>query len=663
MRMRLVKILAGLVGGVIVLIVVGLVAVRFLVTPSMFKDRIAATVKESTGRDLVLTGDIKLSVFPWVALELGPATLSNPPGFGTEPFVAFNRAAVRVKLIPLLSQRLEIDRVDLDGFDLRLRKNAQGVGNWENFGPAKQPAAKDKNTKSNFKAQLAGIRLTNGRLSYDNIVVEKLNVDVGALGGKGVTPISIGFDAGRGVAGESLTLSAKFELDADAAVKTLRLAAVSLSGLVNLPGQAQAAHWELTAPSMDADFTAETLAVPSFAASFLNAHLTGKLQATKILSDLSANGSMALAPLVLREFAPRAGITLPKTTDPRALAQLSSSSDFSYGASGLRLTQVQAQLDDSHLKGSFALVGEPRVIKFDLNVDSINVDRYLSPAHGPAPGAPAEKPANAAKAGDAGKLPEANGTLSLGAVHFSPLDFSNVKVTLASKDNVLHLFPAQAQIDGGNYAGNITVDERAATPNLSIDEHLSGVDMAQLLAATSYKGRLSGRGNVNIKATARGAAYEAVMQTLNGHFDANLVGGAIEGVDLGFELARAQALYKQTAVPTRSNPPRTQFDAFKMSAEILNGVANTKDLTIASPILKVSGQGSANLVNKAIDLQMMASVLKSPGVSAADIPVKVTGTYVDPTIRPDVEGLAKNEVKQRLQDVLKKNGLDKLFSR
>ncbi|HWY95420.1 MAG TPA: AsmA family protein, partial [Steroidobacteraceae bacterium] len=113
--MRTVKILAGVMGGIIVLLAAALVAVWWLVNPNDYKGRIAAAVKESTGRDLVLKGDIKLSVFPWIALELGPASLGNPPGFGEEPFLAFNRAAVRVKLFPLLAKRLEMDRVELDG--------------------------------------------------------------------------------------------------------------------------------------------------------------------------------------------------------------------------------------------------------------------------------------------------------------------------------------------------------------------------------------------------------------------------------------------------------------------------------------------------------------------------------------------------------------------
>jgi AsmA protein len=659
---RAVKILVIAVGGIIALVIVGLLGVWLTVNPNNYKGLIANKVKAATGRELILTGDIKLSVFPWIALQLGPASLGNPPGFDAEPFLAFNRASVRVKLFPLLDKRLESDRIELDGLDLRLRKNAQGTGNWENFGQTSTPAASSSEKESGSLEGLAGIRITHSRVSYQGMVVENITLETGSFGGHGITPVTLTLDANRGVPKESLSLNAKFDVGADMDTKDLKLAAVNLSGEVSQPGIERPAHWEVTAPTIEVNGTTQTLGVPAFAMSYSSAHVTGKLQATKIIDALSATGSVTLAPLVLHEFAPRLGIVLPKTTDPRALGSLSASSDFSYDANGIKLEQLQAQLDDTHVKGTLALVGADHAIKFEFAVDQINVDRYLNPDKTPPPAAMTAKPAQAPKA-DATKLPEMDGTLSVGALHFSPLDFANVRLTLASKDNVVHLFPSLAQIDGGSYSGNVTLDERGAAPAISIDEHLSGVDMARLTAATAYKGRISGRGNVNVKATARGAALDAVMQTLNGHFDMNLADGALEGVDLGYELGRAQALVKHETEPAKSNPPRTKFDAFKMSAEITNGLATTKDLIISSPILKVTGQGNANLANKGIDFSMLASVLKAPGASVADIPLKITGTYVDPTIRPDVEALAKGQVKQKLQDVLKKNGLEGLFGK
>src|SRR6202789_815009 len=177
------------------------------------------------------------------------------------------------------------------------------------------------------------------------------------------------------------------------------------------------------------------------------------------------------------------------------------------------------------------------------------------------------------------------------------------------------------------------------------------------------RGRFTGQGIVNVKGTAHGSDVDEVLRTLNGHADANLAGGALEGIDLQYQLGRARALFTHEAVPPLRDPPRTTFDVVKMSAEIVDGIATTTDLTISSAALRMTGQGSANLADKGLDLSMQASILNSQGASLADIPFKVTGTYVDPTVRADVEALAKGQLKQKLQDLLEKNGLKGLFSK
>jgi AsmA protein len=675
--MRTVKILGGLVGAIIVLIGAGLLTAWLSVSPNDYKARITAAAQEATGRELKLPGPVRLSVIPWVGLELGPGSLKNPAGFGEEePFLAFNHVTIRVRLWPLLMKRLVMDRVEIDGLNVRLRMNDQGVGNWQGFGRAQPALASASASAGGAEAggqvpKLGGIEINDGRVSYQGYVLEALNLETGAIGGPGDTPISISFVGNRGVGGEQLTGVAKFDVRADSPDRHWRFAAVNLSGLASRRGDAgRPAHWELSAPAMEMDVRDQSLAVPAFSLSYSSVHLTGKLQASTILDDFHATGALTLAPLVLREIAPRLGIALPETNDPRALAQFAATSNFSYDAGGVRLEQLQAQLDDTNLKGNVDWTGEPRGFQFDLAVDQLDVDRYLGTGKGRDAGV-AKRPGEAAVHAEDGsaegaknsKLPEVEGTLSIRSLHLAPLDFANVRLTLASKDNVVHLFPALAQIDGGSYSGNITIDHRGEIPLLNMDEHLSGIEMTRLLAGTSNHGRLTGRGNVNVKATARGGTFDAIVQTLNGQADASLADGALEGIDLAFELGRAQALVKRAPEPTRRNPPRTKFDAFKMSAEITKGVARTSDLTISSQVLRVTGQGSANLVNKDIDLQMLASILQLSGARIADIPLKITGTYTDPTVRPDVDALLKGEVRQKLQDVLKKNGLEGLFGK
>ena len=657
--MRNLKLWGVLAGGIVALLGAVLLGVWLLVNPNAYKGRIAAAVQQSTGRELKLQGDIKLSVFPWVALELGPASLGNPAGFGDEPFLSFTHASVRVRLLPLLRQRLEVARVEVAGLDLRLRKNAAGRGNWQGAEPEPPTKSDSDHTDAALGLEsLANIRIENGRVAYEGITVEKLNLETGSLAADRHIPVNLTFDANRAPTGEQLSLNAKFDLSQDAAQKSLRFSAAHVSGTLSRAGDGRPAHWDLSAPEINVNVTEQTFAAQAFNLNYSGAHLTGSARATKISGDLSVTGSLNLAPLVLREIEPRLGFSLPKTRDPKALSQLSATTDFAYDSSALALTHLQLHLDDTQIQGNLKLLaGDTQALQFNLAVDQINLDRYRPPEVA----AVAPQSASPGPAAQPGKNFDTMGTLTIKSAQFARLDLSDVRVTVADKDKVMHLSPIEAQVDGGRSSGDITLDRRGAT-TLSVDEQLTGIDMARLLANTAGKGRLSGKATLNLKATARGAGVDAMLKTLTGHLDVNLADGALEGIDVGYELSLAQALIDKSTAPARASTGRTPFQAFKLSSQITNGIAETHDLTIASQAIKVAGQGSANLATKGIDFKLLASVVTAPARNT-DIPLKVTGTYANPTVRPDIEGLAKDQLKQKLQDVLKKNGLQGLFTK
>jgi AsmA protein len=656
--MRNFKVWGGLAAGIGALVCTVLVGVWLLADPNQYKGRIAAAVKESTGRELHLSGDIKLSVFPWIALELGPATLGNPEGFGEEPFLSFAHASVRVKLLPLLRKRLQVARVDIDGLDVRLRKNAEGRGNWQDADLKVQlvPKADADHPVPRAWALLGRLSVQHGRVSYAGTTLENINLETGSTAADQVTPVRASFDANRGIPGEQISMNAQFNLSEDAKALQWRFAAVNLSGTLTRPGADRPTHWDLSAPLLQVSLTQQTLVLPAFAMSYAGAHVNGQVSAIHMLDNLSMTGSATLAPLVLREFAPRLGVTLPTTRDAKALSALSATTHFAYGANAVSMDHVALRLDDTELQGHIQFpTGATGAIEFDMWADQVDLDRYRAPQ-----GATADEPS--AAAGSSPTPLNVRGTLQLKAAHLARMDFSDLRVNLLAEDNVIRLFPIEAQIDGGRYSGDITFDRRGAVPTLSVDEHLTGVDMARLLSGSAQKGRLSGRATLNLKATARGATVDAFLKTLSGHLEANLADGALEGIDVGYEVGRAQALIDKSAPPPRANTGRTQFEVFQTSAQIADGVAETHDLNIVSSALKVSGQGSANLSSKAIDFKLLAAVATAPA-RTTDIPLKVTGTYSAPTVRPDIEAVAKDQLKQKLQDVLKKNGLQGLFSK
>jgi AsmA protein len=660
--MQKAKILGGLIGGFLTLLCAALFALWLWVNPNNYKDRLAASIKQATGRDLRMPGDIKLTVFPWIALELGPASVVNPPGFSDEPFLLFSHASLRVKLLPLLRRRLEVTRVEIDDLNLRLSKNPDGRGNWqdvETIPVLSTPIGSDRTRMPHSLGWLADVRVHRGRVSYQHLSVENLELETGSVAPNQEIPMVISFTANRGIAGERISVNAKFDLKEASVQQPMQFAALNLSGTVSRPGDSRTGHWDLAAPTLEVNPQQQALQAPAFTFNYLGARLTGNVRATKILDDMSMTGSATLMPLVLQEFVPRIGIVIPKTQDPKVLLLLSATTDFAYELNALSLRNLQAHLDDTQFQGNIKFsVGESGPLAFDLAADQIDLDRYRAPegrAIGNDPSLP-DQPSQPAKALQVG------GTLTVASARFSRMDFTNLRVTVASKDSVTHLFPAEAQIDGGRYSGDMILDNRGAVPVLSINEHFTGVDMVRLLSNSAQKGRVSGRANLNLKGSARGTTVDTLLKTLSGHLDADLVEGAFEGIDVGYEIDRAQALIDRARMP-RDNTGHTTFDVFKTSAQIVNGIAETQDLTISSQALRVIGHGTANLATKAINFQLMASILKSPATSLVDIPLKVSGTYTDPAVKPDIDAVVKGQLKQKLQDVLKRNGLQGLFGK
>ncbi len=563
--MRSFKSIGIILGGVLALVAVLLIAVTVLVNPNDYKGRIEQEVKASTGRDLALPGDIKLSVFPWFALELGPLTLGNPPGFGSDPFLSVQRVALRVKLLPLLRHVIEVGRIEVDGLDLSLKKNAAGRGNWEDFGQKATTSSPDAGPSSGSGgsatlADLGGVVIKDARIGFDDLVVSQLNVDVGRVARRATVPVKASFSLATGPQAKPTSLSTAFDVALDTNAGTLQVSALS------------------------------------------------------------------------------------------------------------------ARLDETQLRGTLAITNlDSKAITFNLTADHIDLDRYRSPkseAATPRPTAqaaakPSELPLAPVRALDV------NGELSVGTAKAAGLELSNLRLTLAAKGGVVRLFPIKANLYGGEYSGDITYDAHDSVPRVELEQQVSGVNIAPLLKDSIHSARLSGRGNASARLAGAGLTGDALIRNLSGKVEANLADGALTGINLWSELNRALALLKRQPAPTGSDDRSTKFDTFKASADIAGGVATTRDLDVASQYFRVTGSGTANLVTKALDYHIVATILKPPPSSQgaqlspftlAAIPVAIGGTLSDPTVRPDLQQIVKSKLGEEVQAGVK-NKLQGLFGR
>ena len=188
---RVARLLLWLTALLLAAVVAGIVAI-VSIDPNQHKDWIAAKVLERTGRALSLEGDIAIGLYPWLELEVNGISLGNAPGFGDGVFLHADYGRLRVKTLPLLRNKYEIDTAQVRGARVNLARNEQGVANWEDLAMADEGAA-DAGAPGLAWAEtlsaaiIGGVAVEDAKVVWDDrqaaarYEVSELNATVGEL--------------------------------------------------------------------------------------------------------------------------------------------------------------------------------------------------------------------------------------------------------------------------------------------------------------------------------------------------------------------------------------------------------------------------------------------------------------------------------------------------
>ena len=170
--MRVAKILLAAVAALIVLVVVAVVIVASTFDPNDYKGVATDAFTARTGRTLTIEEDLRLAYFPWLAVETGGVTIGSSTEFGgdAQAFATVSRVAARVKLLPLLSRRVEVGTVELEGLTLNLARDASLRGNWEDLVAAANRPPTDARAEPGAPAvdelAIEGVRVSDGNIYW-----------------------------------------------------------------------------------------------------------------------------------------------------------------------------------------------------------------------------------------------------------------------------------------------------------------------------------------------------------------------------------------------------------------------------------------------------------------------------------------------------------------
>lgn len=719
-------------GAVVGVAVAGAVYLAATFNPNDYKYYIIQTVKNKKQRTLHLDGDIKLTFFPRIGANLGRLSLSEYKS--DQQFASVDSARVSLELLPLLSKQVVVDEVAVSGLTANLIKYKDGTTNIDDLlgrddkpRDSNQPVKFDiasvsiKKTSLNYRDEGTGaqyavhdLNFKTGRIA--NGVPGKIDLSAGVQGNQPKLDINtqlvttLTFDLDRQfyqmadmdlqVSGSALDISnLKIKAGGDASVNLSTQEYGMNKFELNVKGVKARAPFEvaLDAPALSLTkdkFSAEHLK--------LNANLdSGNIVAAVSLPDLSGNAqSFKVSSLALD-----LDVQLPDQTFKVKLASPLSGnfetrqlnlSNLTFAVNAL-FDKLPGKPVNSEMKGSMQVDGTRQTvqanlaggllqsqvvakigvkgfsspsIQFDVDVDQFDADLYL----------PKKTKANQPEQPfDLSALRALNleGSLRIGKLKVANIKSSGVRLDVKAHKGQVNVSPLSANLYQGSMKGTLAVNA-AAVPVITVDQKLSGVDVAALTKDAANFDTLEGRGNVAMNLSMRGNTVSSMKKAMNGNLSLNLNDGAIKGINVAKSLRDAQGMLGRAQTQAANQSEKTDFSELRASFKINNGVAHNDDLSMKSPLLRVAGAGDIDIGQSSMNYLARATLAKTlegqggrDNVAGITVPVRVSGPFADLKYTLDFGALvneaarqkveaAKQEIKTKAQDQLK-NSLKGLF--
>jgi AsmA protein len=692
--------LAGLLG----LAVLAVVVLLATFDANRYKPELIELVAQRTGRTLAIDGELTLGLLPPAGLTVGPARLSGPGGKGE--FAQLDSARIGVALWPLLSRRVVVERIVLDGLKLEGVRYRDGRTNFDDLLTAGGETGGTSQGGGGAAAivTIAGLQLRNATLGWRDEAadtqwrLQQANLESGriASGEPGSIRLSGRLIGNKPMIDVAVEAASDYTVDfgtlatrlagLEAEVRGRVLAASELhaslsgdltvepaSGRLELAGSRLAVR---TGDGIEASVDAPALALGADGAS--GKPIDARLQVRRKTGTIEAKLSMQ-APKRVRERFEFAGIRADASMTGAGLPpdgiRLSLAGNGSVDPAGKTATlALDGKADASAVRARVTAARfEPLALRYEVQVDRIDADRYRGiggasgtgdassgkPVSGPAAGSTPPAAADAIAVPPIAGL-DTDGTLRVGMLRASGVEASNVIAAIRSGQGRIAL----TRLNAGVFGGKLDAGGALTTAgNHALRVKLDSVDAGLALRTLADQHLLEGRGNLTADVTGSGQTVSALRRSLNGTAALALRDGTLAGIDLADVLERVRGAL---AAVRGKEPPveqaagagaKTAFSSLNASFAIRDGIAHNDDLDLRSPLLRVGGSGRVDLAQGTLDYVARVSLVGTlTGQGGADlsalrgvtVPVRLHGPFASMSYRVDVAALAIDSAKQAL---------------
>jgi hypothetical protein len=143
-------------GALVLIVVAGSVALKVLFPPEKLRAMIVPRIQEKVGSEVTLS-EVRLRVFPRIAVRLDDFAIANPQGFSAEPALRLDALELQVAFWPLVRKQVELGQVRLLRPEIRYEVLADGTSNLSLLGPPEEEGAAAEGAAAEGAAAEAGV--------------------------------------------------------------------------------------------------------------------------------------------------------------------------------------------------------------------------------------------------------------------------------------------------------------------------------------------------------------------------------------------------------------------------------------------------------------------------------------------------------------------------
>ncbi len=598
---KLIKILVVLFV-VVVAAVIGLIMTTDI---NQYKGQIIQAVKDNTGRDFEISGDLKLapSLIPTVAIE--GVTLGNADWSKEKNMLSVSKFEAQVALMPLLKKNIQVVRLILVEPTIYLETNKEGQGNWV-FSAASE-SKKEPAADSDAGALPA--------LAVNEVRIEKANITY--LDGKAGKKTELIIDE---ITVNSSSFSDPMDLVVKASFNKTPLEVKGSLGSIN--NLLDNKNYPV---KLDIDIADAAISVDGTIGQPMSAKGIDLLTSFNI-SKLSNLNNIA-------------GSELPDA------GPISFNGKLSDTKSGYAVKAMTAQLMEYKVSGDLDIsMSGPRP-KLNANLSSDSLD--ISPFQG---GAKEEK-VKTEKVFPSDPLPleglkaaDVNLTFKTKKLITKDLTINDAAISLILNNGKLKLSKS-GKAAGGSLSIKVDLDgSNEKTAILSNNVDIKQFDISQVPAIQEKKLITGGKTDITINLKGSGNSVSQIMAGLDGKILIQTGKGEISSSAL--KLASADALMSTLSMltPGSDSADNSQLECAVVNFKIKDGLASAENgIAMSTNLMNIIGAGTINLKTEALDIGITPKAKQGVGLNLGQVAslVRLGGTLANPSPKADAEAALK----------------------